>query len=276
MNPTTLNLLAVSVFAFTLLSLVGPLLNISPNAVAIALSAIAGIFAIDRFIAKGRGGNILIDLVSRQSSDYRQRILHHEAGHFLIAHLLDIPVQSYTLSAWEATKAGLPGMGGVVLDTGKIESELESGTLSAQQINRYSILWMAGIAAETRVYGSAEGGEDDQMKLRLLWQQTQRTAAAADTQIRWALLQAQTLLEKQKVAYAALVEAMSARASVEDCLQAIEANRADSHKAKADEAEANGAEADGTEADGTEANSLQKKTEAEINSADMPTAEAQR
>lgn len=225
MNPTTLNLLAVSVFAFTMLSLVGPLFNISPSAVAIALTGIAGVFAADRFVAKGRGGNILIDLVSRQSSDYRQRILHHEAGHFLIAHLLEIPVQSYTLSAWEAARAGLPGMGGVVLDTSAVEGELDSGTLSAQQVNRYCILWMAGIAAETQVYGNAEGGEDDQMKLRLLWQQTQRTAAAADTQIRWALLQAKAMLEKQQSAYTALVEAMSSRSSVEDCLQAIEANK---------------------------------------------------
>ncbi len=225
MNPTTLNLLAVSVFAFTMLSLVGPLFHISSSAVAIALTAITGVIAVDRFGAQGKGGNILVDLVSRQSSDYRQRILHHEAGHFLVAHLLDIPVLSYTLSAWEATKAGLPGLGGVVLDTSAIEGELASGTLSAQQVNRYCILWMAGIAAETQVYGSAEGGEDDQTKLRLLWQQTQRTTAAADTQIRWSLLQAQTLLEKQREAYAALVEAMAQRASVEECLQAIEISR---------------------------------------------------
>ncbi|MBE9059793.1 ATP-dependent Zn protease [cf. Phormidesmis sp. LEGE 11477] len=233
MNPTTLNLLAISVFAFTMLSLVGPLINISPGAVAIALSGIAGVIAIDRFGAQGKGGNLLVDLVSRQSSEYRQRILHHEAGHFLVAHLLDIPVQSYTLSAWEATKAGMPGLGGVVLDTAAIEAELATGTLSAQQINRYCILWMAGIAAETQTYGSAAGGEDDQMKLRLLWQQTQRTAAATETQIRWALLQAQTLLEKQKDAYNALVTAMSERASVESCLQIIEANRVETSKVEA-------------------------------------------
>ncbi|MGB3787525.1 MAG: ATP-dependent Zn protease [Phormidesmis sp.] len=225
MNPTTLNLLAVSVFAFTMLSLVGPLFDISAGAVAIALTAVTGVIAIDRFGAQGKGGNILVDLVSRQSSEYRQRILHHEAGHFLIAYLLDIPVLSYTLSAWEATKAGLPGLGGVVLDTTAVEGELASGALSAQQVNRYCILWMAGIAAETQIYGNAEGGEDDQMKLKLLWQQTQRTAAAADTQIRWSLLQAQTLLEKQKDAYTALVKAMSERASVEECLQAIEAHK---------------------------------------------------
>lgn len=241
MNPTTLNVLAVSVFAFTLLSLVGPLLNISPGAVAVTVTGIAGVFAVDRFGAQGKGGNLLIDLVSRQSSEYRQRILHHEAGHFLTAHLLEVPVQSYTLSAWEAMRAGLPGLGGVVFDTAEIEAALTSGSLSAQQINRYCIIWMAGIAAENQTYGTAQGGSDDQAKLRMLWQQVKggqdaadsqtslpvgaqdtSVSSAVDTQLRWALLQAKTLLEKQAEAYEALVKAMSERASVETCCAEIE------------------------------------------------------
>ncbi len=227
MNPTTLNLLAVSVFAFTLLSLVGPLLNISPGAVAIALSGIASVIALDRFVAKGRGGNLLIDLVSSQSSDYRQRILHHEAGHFLVAHLLDVPAQSYTLSAWEAIKAGLPGLGGVVLETTAVNADLESDTLSPQQLNRYCIIGMAGIAAETETYGTAEGGQDDQQQLRQLWKQMQRPDNMIDTQLRWALLQAQTLLKTQEAAYKALVSAMAARDSVGDCQAQIERHRVD-------------------------------------------------
>ncbi len=218
MNPTTLNLLAVSVFAFTMLSLVGPLLNISPGAVAIALSGCAGIIAIDRFGAQGKGGTLLIDLLSRQSSEYRQRILHHEAGHFLVAYLLDIPVQSYTLSAWEATKAGLPGLGGVVFDP-PTEIEMTAGGV---QLNRYCIVCMAGVAAENQTYGSAEGGQDDQMQLRALWQ---HQPSEPETQLRWALLQAQTLLEKQQSAYEALVTAMANRDSVAICCQQIEAHR---------------------------------------------------
>ncbi|MEL7330362.1 MAG: hypothetical protein AAGJ69_11090, partial [Cyanobacteria bacterium J06559_1] len=274
MNPTTLNLLAVSVFAFTLLSLVGPLLNISPGAVAITLTGCVGILALDRFSWQGKGGNLLVDLVSGQSSEYRQRILHHEAGHFLVAHLLDIPVESYTLSAWEGIKAGLPGLGGVVVDTSAInlsekslsvtslaqrsengetadgemaagqtgcektgcaktgseqpesedpesegpKSEGPESVLSPQQINRYCILWMAGIAAECQTYGNAQGGDDDKAQLRRLWLTTQpslkqltpaATATALETQTRWALLQAQALLKKQQVAYGALVSAMA-------------------------------------------------------------------
>lgn len=227
MNPTTLNLLAVSVFAFTLLSLVGPLLNISPNAVAIVLTACAGLLALDRYGWQGKGGNLVVDLVSGQSSEYRQRILHHEAGHFLVAHLLGIPVQSYTLSAWEGIKAGLPGLGGVVVDTSAIAST-ETDGLTTKLVNHYSTIWMAGIAAERQAFGDAQGGEDDKAQLRQLWTLTppqNRTAAAADTQMRWALLQADTLLEAQSVAYQALVEAMRERRSVEECNTQIEANR---------------------------------------------------
>ena len=234
MNPTTLNLLAVSVFAFVLLSLVGPLLNISPAAVAIALTGCAGVIALDRFSWQGKGSNLLIDLLSGQSSEYRQRILHHEAGHFLAAHLLGIPVQSYTLSAWQGIKAGLPGLGGVIVEQPieqpveqPSDSGLESGTsnaesLSAQQINRYAIVWMAGIAAEAQAYGSAQGGDDDKAQLRGLWQQINLSSAEIDTQLRWALLQANTLLEKQQAAYKALVAAMAKQESVAVCCEQIE------------------------------------------------------
>ncbi|MFK8184705.1 MAG: ATP-dependent Zn protease [Phormidesmis sp.] len=231
MNPTTLNLLAVSVFAFTLLSLVGPLLHISPNAVAIVLAACAGLLALDRYGWQGKGGNLLIDLVSSQSSEYRQRILHHEAGHFLVAHLLGIPVQSYTLSAWQGIKAGLPGLGGVVVDTSAIASPTAGiEQLTTKTVNHYSMVWMAGVAAERQKFGAAQGGEDDKAQLRRLWELTppqNRTAAAAETQMRWALLQADTLIETQAEAYQALVTAMDEQRSVEDCCTLIDDNRVD-------------------------------------------------
>lgn len=236
MNPTTFNLLAVSVFAFMLLSLVGPLLNISPGAVAIALTGCAGALALDRFSLKGKGGNLVIDLLSSQSSEYRRRILHHEAGHFLVAHLLEMPVQSYTLSAWEGIRAGLPGLGGVIVEplTEKAEDGL-AAPFSRQQIDRYCTVWMAGIAAETQAYGSAQGGEDDQRQLQKLWVQAQNAKVATasenvETQMRWALLQAQSLLAKQHTAYESLVAAMAKRSPVSLCVQQIEQHRVFDHQ----------------------------------------------
>lgn len=236
MNHTTLNLLAVSVFGFTLLSLVGPLVHISPGAVAIALSGCAALVALDRFGWQGKGGNLVIDWLSGQNADYRQRIVHHEAGHFLAAYLLGIAVEGYTLSAWEGLKAGLPGLGGVVV-TGPLEATPESSPESSpeaatssesptellpeQWLNRYCIVWMAGIAAEANVYGTVEGGDNDRAQLRRHWQKLQRPESA-ETQLRWALLQAQTLLKTHQGAYEALVSAMSQRLSVEDCCRQIE------------------------------------------------------
>ncbi len=242
MNPMTFNLIAVSVFAFMLLSLVGPLLNISPGVVAIALTSCAGALALDRFSLKGKGGNLVIDLLSGQSSEYRQRILHHEAGHFLVAHLLEMPVQSYTLSAWEGIKAGLPGLGGTVVEaltaerTEKTENPAQAPvTHSRQQIDRYCTVWMAGIAAETQTYGSAQGGEDDQRQLKQLWMRARNAKIStagenAEMQMRWALLQAQSLLEKQQRAYEALVVAMAEQSPVSSCIQQIEQHRVPDHE----------------------------------------------
>ena len=228
-----------------LLSLVGPLLNISPSAVAIALTGCVGLLALDRYGWQGKGGNLLIDLISGQSSEYRQRIIHHEAGHFLVAHLLGIPVESYTLSAWQGIKAGLPGLGGVVVDTSAIqEAAPNRERLTTQVLNHYSMIWMAGIAAEKQTFGSAQGGEDDKAQLRKLWELTSpkyRTSATAETQTRWAQMQANTLIETQSAAYKALVEAMSALRPVDECVAQIDARLIDTEDAEdAENAESTG------------------------------------
>ena len=140
------------------------------------------------------------------------------------------PCRATPLALGEALKAGLPGLGGVVVDT-EIEDKAETDSVSSRQLNQYCIIWMAGIAAETQTYGNAQGGQDDKFRLRQLWQQIPtdaRATANPETQTRWALLQAQTLIEQQQPAYEALVTAMTQRESVQTCIQQIESNRAPS------------------------------------------------
>ncbi|MEO0455883.1 MAG: ATP-dependent Zn protease [Cyanobacteria bacterium P01_A01_bin.114] len=225
MNQVTLNLIAISVFSVTMLALVGPLIHISPEVLAIATAGGVGLVTVDRFGWEGRGGNLLIDWLSQGSAEYRQRILHHEAGHFLVAYLLDMPIKAYTLSAWEAWRAGLPGSGGVVFDAEAIEAEIEQGQISAQQIDRYCKVWMAGIAAEQVIYGSAQGGSDDRSMLNTLLRQLDRPPAEASLKQRWATLQAKNLIEKETKAYQALLNAMETREPVEICQQHIEQHR---------------------------------------------------
>jgi IS1 family transposase len=217
-----LNLVAITIFTLVMTSLLGPILHISPVVPAIATFGILGIATLDNFGLQGRGGTLLLDWLASFSAEHRDRVIHHEAGHFLAAYLLNIPVTGYTLSAWEAFRQGQPGRGGVSFDTQALEQELEQGNVSAQFLDRYCKVWMAGIAAETLVYGNAEGGGDDRQKFRLLWAHLRRPEVEGEQKANWSAFQVKSLLQDHWSAYEALVDAMRNRASVEDCSRAIE------------------------------------------------------
>jgi hypothetical protein len=206
----------------TLSVLLGPLLNISPTVPAIATFTILGIATLDSFSLQGKGGSLILDWIAGFSQEHRDRIIHHEAGHFLVAHLLDIPVTGYTLSAWEAWKQGQPGQGGVSFDDGELASELELGKISAQILDRYCTVWMAGIAAENLVFQNAEGGSDDRLKLAEVLTKLGFSGIVIQQKQRFHALQAKTLLQENWSSYKALVETMQQRASVVDCQSAIE------------------------------------------------------
>ncbi|QYO64883.1 hypothetical protein [Leptolyngbya sp. 7M] len=60
----------------------------------------------------------------------------------------------------------------------------------------------------------------------MLWSQLKRSDSEGALKERWAILQAKTLLESNRVAYDALVTAMTQRVPVEACKQLIEQHRA--------------------------------------------------
>jgi len=223
MGQLTLNLVAITIFTVTMGMLLGPLLNIPQSVPVIAIAAILGIATLDQTSLNGTLGNLLTNGLSRLSEEERQRVVHHEAGHFLVAFLLGIPVTDYTLTAWDAWRKGLPGVGGVQFDTTDLDETLATGQLPAQLLNRYCTVWMAGIAAEQQVYGQAKGGQDDRQKFSILWQQLQRPLQEGQIRQRWAALQAKTLLEKHFETYKALVAAMSEGKSAADCVAMLEA-----------------------------------------------------
>jgi len=105
MSQTALNLIALSIFVLTFSSLLGPLLHLSPVIPAIATFSLLGLATIDSFGLQGKGGSLLLDLLASISPQHRARVVRHEAGHFLIAHILGIPVTGYAISAWEAIQS---------------------------------------------------------------------------------------------------------------------------------------------------------------------------
>ncbi|MDF5733218.1 MAG: ATP-dependent Zn protease [Rhizonema sp. PD38] len=225
MNQVALNLTAISIFLITLSVLLGPYLHISPAVPAIATVTILGLGTLDNLSLQGKGSNLFLDLIAGFSREYRERILHHEAGHFLVAYLLGIPITGYTLSAWEALKQKQPGQGGVSFDDGELASELNLGKIGVQKLDRYCTIWMAGIVAETLVFDNAEGGADDKSKLAGVLKSLGFSSSAYEQKQRFFSLQAKNLLQENWLAYQALVNVMRQRASVIECQNAIEGSR---------------------------------------------------
>lgn len=217
MGQLTLNLIAISVFGVTLTMLLGPLVHIPQGVPAIATVTVLAIAIIEQAQWNGTIGNIFLGGVRQFSAGQQQRVVHHEAGHLLVAHLLSIPMTDYSLTAWGSWRKGFPGQGGVQFDTVTLEAAMGEGQIPAQLLNRYCMVWMAGVAAEQLMYGEALGGQDDRQKFTLLWQQLGRTVQQGLAQQRWALLQAKTLLEQHSGAYQVLVEAMATQTSLEAC-----------------------------------------------------------
>lgn len=222
MSQTSLNLIAISIFTITLSTLLGPLFNLSPTIPAIATFSLLGLATLDNFGFGGKGGNLLLDTLASFSPQHRDRIIRHEAGHFLVAHLMGIPVTGYTLSAWEALKQKQPGLGGVSFDDQELASQLAKGSISAQMLDRYCTVWMAGGVAEDLVYSNTEGGADDLQKIKTVLTPLGFSATAQEQKQRFAALQARTLLQNNWSAYEALVNTMKQRADVAECCQAIE------------------------------------------------------
>lgn len=219
MEQTALNLIAIAVFSITLSVFVTPLLSISPFVPALATFSLLGLVTVDTLTFNNRGVTLLLDALS--PSKHRQRVIYHEAGHFLTAYILGIPIASYSLTAWEAFRQGQEGVGGVQFDLADLEQKVKNFTDFPAFLERISTVWMAGIAAETLVYGKAAGGESDRFYL----QSALKLAGVPENNYaqkeRWSLLQAKTLLEKQQTAYQALVIAMEKRTSVEECCRVI-------------------------------------------------------
>jgi hypothetical protein len=212
MSQTALNLAAICVFLMTFSILLGPFLSIPPELPAIATISLLGLATVDTFKFQGQGGSLVVDWFAQRSPAHRARIAHHEAGHFLVADRLGIMVTDYSLSAWEARRKGQPGLGGVSF------AEPSTNQLSAQDLDRYCTVWMAGIAAEQIVYQTAEGGSDDRTKLRGVL-----ATLSLDPQQkeRLAIFQAKNLLQTDWPTYQALVAAMQERKPVADCQQIL-------------------------------------------------------
>jgi hypothetical protein len=213
----SLNLVAICIFGMTISSLVAPLVNISATIPILAIATVMLGTTIDNFFFKSILATLTVDAIASSKPAYRQRIIQHEAGHFLVAYLLGIAITGYTLSAWESLQQGRSAQGGVMFAP-------PCADISAQQLQNYYTVWMAGIAAENLIYDRSIGGSEDRQKLRGVMFLTGKQQQEIVRQENQATLQAKTLIKDHWQAYQALETAMGDRQSVADCCREIDLN----------------------------------------------------
>ena len=224
MNVTATDLLAIAIFTITMMSLVGTMVGLSPvvpSAISISLLTSWGV---DIGFFQGKFGAYAQAWLRARSPQYRERVSYHEAGHFLAAYVLGFKITNYAI-------AGIVGrsLGEILSDNafqgieGGVEIEIVDGSsfnnLNGNSIDRYSTVYMAGIAAEQLMCeGETEGGLDDRQRLRKVIANLPHPM----TQERWALLNAKSLLSDRRSALVVLASKMLTGATVEDCCQAID------------------------------------------------------
>ncbi|BBH05616.1 hypothetical protein Prudu_017061, partial [Prunus dulcis] len=147
--------------------------------------------------------------------DYQERIARHEAAHFLVAYLLGLPILGYSLDI---------GKEHVNLIDERLEKLIYSGQLDAKELDRLAVVAMAGLAAEGLTYDKVIGQSADLFSLQRFINRSKPQLSKEQQQnlTRWAVLFAGSLLKNDKEIHEALITAMSNKATILECVEAIE------------------------------------------------------
>uniref|UniRef100_M8CJE3 Peptidase M41 domain-containing protein n=1 Tax=Aegilops tauschii TaxID=37682 RepID=M8CJE3_AEGTA len=175
----------------------------------------------------GGARNLVLDTIAHSLSEkYHNRVIEHEAGHFLIAYLLGVLPKEYTITCLDTLmkQGSLNVQAGTAFVDFEFVEEINTGKLSAKMLNKFSCIALAGVATEYLLYGYSEGGLDDVNKLDGLFKSLGFTQNKADSQVRWAVLNIVLILRRHEKARSKLKEAMSSGRSVGSCIEVIEEN----------------------------------------------------
>lgn len=110
-----------------------------------------------------------------------------------------------------------------------LSDQINKGEIKKSSIDRYSVIVMAGIAAEALKYGQADGGAGDELALIGFLSNLNSSSKnpswndlAIRNQARYAVLNAILMLREYQECYDALVDALERGGSLGDCIYAIE------------------------------------------------------
>lgn len=197
----------------------------SPQQLFYVSVAVLFLWTLDAISFNGGISSLALDTIGHTfSQKYHNRVIQHEAGHFLIAYLLGILPKGYTLTSLDAFKkeGSLNVQAGTAFVDFEFVEEVNAGKVSASTLNRFACIALAGVAAEYLLYGFAEGGLADINQLDSLYKSLGFTQKKTDSQVRWSVLNTVLILRRHEVARAKLAEAMAAGRSVGSCIDIIE------------------------------------------------------
>lgn len=183
------------------------------------------LWTLDAVSYNGGVSGLVLDTIGHNLSEkYHNRVIQHEAGHFLIAYLMGVLPRGYTLSSLEAfqKEGSLNVQAGTAFVDLEFVEEVNNGKVSATMLNRFSCIALAGVATEYVLYGYAEGGLADINQLDSLLNGLGFTQKKANSQVRWSVLNTILLLRRHQEARSQLAKAMMDRRSVGFCINVIE------------------------------------------------------
>ncbi|MFZ9752284.1 MAG: hypothetical protein ACO3B3_01840 [Cyanobium sp.] len=152
----------LAVLLVTLMALLGPLVGLSPWITTLLVIVGLGGLSLDAARFGGRGGHLLAEALPGGLGRLR-RIALHEAAHALVASEEGVAVAAVHVGSLACLRAGLAAGGTTVLEPPA------SARLPLEELRSWSRVLLAGMAAETVIYGSSEGGADDRSLLGRLW-----------------------------------------------------------------------------------------------------------
>lgn len=183
------------------------------------------LWSVDLVSFNGGVGSLVLDTIGHTlSQKYHNRVIQHEAGHFLVAYLLGVLPKGYTLSSLEALmkEGSLNVQAGTAFVDIEFLEEVNMGKVSAKMLNQFSCIALAGVATEYLLFGYAEGGLADINQLDGLLKGLGFTQKKADSQVRWAVLNTILILRRHDSARLKLAEAMTLGRSVGFCIDIVE------------------------------------------------------
>eukprot|EP01038_Epipyxis_sp_PR26KG_P005838 gene5838-8055_t len=155
----------------------------------------------------------------------KERIIYHEAGHFLAGYLCGVLIEGYDVTgqrdAGLVISTELPLI--PITSNNNNLSEKKEILFLNSKIGSLLIVSMAGIVAETLRFGESKGGIMDlSLAKGILYNYDIKNKYEVDSYLRWAVLKALVLLKLHRDELDEISEMMRNNQTVMECMKSIE------------------------------------------------------